>query len=129
MRKAMLAGLCPLLLLAGPAMSEKFYGELVNAASGAALPAAFEVTGEETLSYCYNDLETSCSDLAYERLAGDVIEARLEITRKAADGTETRQTNIWTWSPIKGGYHGVFSIRYGDGRPEMKTQGDFFPKE
>ncbi len=116
-----------LLVAAGGAFADKYVGTLVNAASGAALPAAFEVIDEAQLSYCFNDLDLNCYEMPYQQLEDDSIQVRLDIVREV-DGVKRQHTNIWTWMPIDGGYHGTFAIAYEDKEPALQTEGDFFPE-
>lgn len=116
-------------LLATPCLADKYYGELVNAASGASLPAAFEVLDDTRLSYCFNDTENNCFELSYVRLQGEVIRASFSKDNTGADGTVTTQTNLWTWTPTETGYDGTFAIQYDDSPPQMQTEGKFSLRE
>lgn len=116
-----------LVLGGSAALAEKFYGSLVSPVSGAALPAAFELLEDGTVDYCFQDVEENCFNLAAETLEGGGIRAQV-VNERVVDGVETRQTNLWTWTPIEGGYHGRFDIQYEDAEPELQTEGEFFPK-
>lgn len=128
MRKIILLSLGAL-TLGTFALAEKHYGAFVNAASGASLPAAFEIVDGDTLRYCFNDVENNCFDLPYDLLEGNVIQARFSKETQDSTGNTVIQTNLWTWTPTDTGYHGTFAIQYGDAPAQVQTTGDFTPAD
>ncbi|NDR58230.1 hypothetical protein [Aliiruegeria sabulilitoris] len=126
MKRQCFAAIC-VILAGNVAWAEKFYGTLVSPVSGAGLPAAFEIRADGALDYCFQDVETNCYPLPLETLEAGAYRASV-LNVRSVDGVETRHTNIWTWAPIDGGYHGRFEIQIEDGAPELKSEGDFFPR-
>ncbi|SDI48214.1 hypothetical protein [Aliiruegeria lutimaris] len=126
MKRRVFAAICAI-LAGNSACAERFYGTLVSPVSGAGLPAAFEIRADGALDYCFQEVETNCYLLPLEMLEAGAFRAWV-VNVRTVDGVETRHANIWTWTPIDGGYHGRFEIQIEDGSPELKSEGDFFPR-